>query len=59
MKFIHTSDWHLGRRLGEHALLDDQRVFCDCLVELAVDEGPNWWSSLATSTTETCPPRRP
>ncbi|MEZ5383357.1 MAG: exonuclease SbcCD subunit D [Microthrixaceae bacterium] len=39
MKFIHTSDWHLGRRLGEHALLDDQRVFCDWLVELAVDEG--------------------
>ena len=39
MKFIHTSDWHLGRRLGEHALLDDQPVFCDCLVELAVDEG--------------------
>lgn len=39
MKFIHTSDWHLGRRLGEHALLDDQHVFCDWLVELAVDEG--------------------
>ena len=39
MKFIHTSDWHLGRRLGEHALIDDQRVFCDWLVDLAVAEG--------------------
>ena len=39
MKFIHTSDWHLGRRLGEHALIDDQRVFCDWLVDLAVTEG--------------------
>ena len=39
MKFIHTSDWHLGRRLGEHALIDDQRVFCDWLVDLAIAEG--------------------
>ncbi|WP_264300239.1 hypothetical protein [Advenella kashmirensis] len=24
MKFIHTSDWHLGRSLCNHPLLDDQ-----------------------------------
>ena len=34
MKFIHTSDWHLGRQLHNQSLLDDQRVALNQLVEL-------------------------
>lgn len=38
MKFIHTSDWHLGRSFGPHDLQGDQERFTDWLVELAVAE---------------------
>lgn len=27
MRFIHTSDWHLGKSIGEISLIDDQRYF--------------------------------
>ncbi|MFV1990760.1 MAG: exonuclease SbcCD subunit D [Acidimicrobiales bacterium] len=37
MRILHTSDWHLGRKFGEHPLLGDQRAFLDWLVSLAVD----------------------
>lgn len=29
MKFLHTSDWHLGAAEGEHTLIEDQKVFLD------------------------------
>ncbi|MDC7126659.1 MAG: exonuclease SbcCD subunit D [Spirochaetales bacterium] len=29
MKFIHTSDWHLGAKLGEYSRLDEQRDVLD------------------------------
>ncbi len=32
MRILHTSDWHLGRSLGEFRLLDDQAEFLDWLV---------------------------
>lgn len=32
MRILHTSDWHLGRSLGEFRLLEDQRQFLDWLV---------------------------
>ncbi len=35
MKFIHTSDWHLGRQLHGHSLLTDQAHVLNQLVELA------------------------
>ena len=35
MKFIHTSDWHIGRQLHNQSLLDDQRFVLDQIVELA------------------------
>lgn len=38
MRILHTSDWHLGRRLAEHRLLDDQASFVDWLVELTRSE---------------------
>ncbi|MGI9577526.1 MAG: metallophosphoesterase family protein [Microthrixaceae bacterium] len=39
MRVLHTSDWHLGRKLGEHALLGEQAKFCDWLVDLVAAEG--------------------
>jgi DNA repair protein SbcD/Mre11 len=38
MRFLHTSDWHLGRRLHGAELLADQEVFLAWLLELAVSE---------------------
>lgn len=38
MKLLHTSDWHLGRRLLSVDLLDDQRAFLGWLLELAARE---------------------
>ena len=38
MRFLHTSDWHLGRRLHGAELLADQEVFLGWLLELAVLE---------------------
>lgn len=32
MRFLHTSDWHLGRTLHEHSLLEDQSRFLDDLL---------------------------
>lgn len=38
MRFIHTSDWHLGRSFGPVSLHDDQVAFCDWFVDLARTE---------------------
>lgn len=38
MRFLHTSDWHLGRRLHGVELLEHQRTFLDRLVTTAADE---------------------
>jgi exonuclease SbcD len=38
MRFLHTSDWHLGRRLHGAELLAEQAAFLDWLLELAVTE---------------------
>ncbi|RYV02829.1 exonuclease sbcCD subunit D [Shewanella sp. OPT22] len=35
MKFIHTSDWHIGRQLHNQSLLDDQAFVLEQIVELA------------------------
>ena len=37
MKFIHTSDWHLGKSLEGHSRLEEQEQFCDDFVKLAND----------------------
>jgi len=39
MRFLHTSDWHLGRRLHGAELLAEQASFLDWLLELAASEG--------------------
>lgn len=38
MKFLHTSDWHLGRRFHNVSLLEDQRHVLNQLVEYAATE---------------------
>lgn len=37
MKFLHTSDWHLGRQLHNHSLLDDQRHVMQQIIQLAAE----------------------
>jgi exonuclease SbcD len=38
VRLIHTSDWHLGRRLSEHSLLEAQAHALDQLARLCVEE---------------------
>jgi len=35
MKFLHTSDWHLGRQLHNTSLLEDQAYVLDQIVDIA------------------------
>ena len=37
MKFIHTSDWHLGRQFHNVSLLDDQQAVLDQLIQYVED----------------------
>jgi len=38
MRFLHTSDWHLGRSLHRADLREAQAAFLDHLVETAASE---------------------
>ena len=38
MKFLHTSDLHLGMRLCEYSLIDDQKYILDRIADIAVSE---------------------
>ncbi len=38
MKFLHTSDWHLGRQFHNVSLLEDQAYVLDQIVDIAVRE---------------------
>jgi len=40
MKFIHTSDWHLGKILHEHSLIEDQKYILQRLLTL-IEENPH------------------
>ena len=37
MRFIHTSDWHLGKNLEGHSRLEEQEMFCDDFVKIVND----------------------
>jgi DNA repair protein SbcD/Mre11 len=41
MRILHTADWHLGRILGQHSLLDDQAYILRQFVDLAVEARPD------------------
>ena len=34
MKFIHTSDWHIGKNLEGHSRLEEQEKFCNDFIEI-------------------------
>ncbi len=34
MKFIHTSDWHIGKNLEGHSRLQEQEKFCDDFIKI-------------------------
>lgn len=36
MRFIHTSDWHLGRTLHNQSLLDEQAQMLETLLTLKI-----------------------
>lgn len=41
MRFIHLSDLHLGKRLSEFSLLEDQRYILDRILAVVDEEGPD------------------
>jgi exonuclease SbcD len=41
MRILHTADWHLGRILGNHSLLDDQAYILRQFIDLAVETRPD------------------
>ncbi|MFT4186804.1 MAG: exonuclease SbcCD subunit D [Micrococcaceae bacterium] len=38
MKFLHTSDWHLGRKFHGHSTAEPQELFCEQIVKIINDE---------------------
>ncbi len=38
LKFLHTSDWHLGKRLGEFRLTEEQQALTNWLLQTAIRE---------------------
>ena len=38
MKLLHLSDLHIGKRVNECSMLDDQRYILNRLQELAIEE---------------------
>lgn len=41
MKILHTSDWHIGRQLDQHNLLEDQRFVLNGLIDIIKAERPD------------------
>lgn len=42
MKLLHTADWHLGKRLHQHDLSEDHRLFFDWLLETIRERQIDW-----------------
>ena len=41
MKFVHISDLHIGKRLSEFPIVDDQRYILEKIVDIVRDESPD------------------
>src|SRR5699024_1931520 len=41
MKIIHTADWHLGKKLQNIDLIDDQRIVLQAFIEDLIIEEPD------------------
>ena len=52
MKFIHTSDWHIGKNLEGHSRLEEQEKFCNDFIEI-VEKNDNGISILNVSNNKT------
>lgn len=50
MKFIHISDLHLGKRVNEFSMLEDQRDILKKILTVVDEEKPEAVSLLETST---------
>lgn len=56
MKFIHTSDLHLGKRVNEFSLLEDQKYMLGQLLSLAEAEKPELFLIAGDVYDKTVPP---
>ena len=41
MRILHTSDWHIGIRIGEYNLIDEQRYALQQIINIARNEHPD------------------
>ena len=41
MRFIHIADLHLGKRVHEFSMIEDQRVMLDAVLSLCEEERPD------------------
>ena len=41
MKILHTSDLHIGKRISEYSMIDEQRFILDGILDIAQDEQPD------------------
>ena len=41
MKFLHSSDWHLGKRLGPYSRLEEQKAVLEEIIALKEKENPD------------------
>ena len=41
MKILHTSDLHIGKRVSEYSMIDEQKFILDEILDIAQDEQPD------------------
>lgn len=41
MKFMHLSDLHIGKRVNEFSMLEDQKYILERILQIAADQGPD------------------
>ena len=41
MKFIHLSDLHIGKRINEYSMLEDQRYILKQILKITEEEKPD------------------
>lgn len=59
MKFLHLSDLHLGKRVNEISMLEDQREILTKILALCDERRPEAMLTRGISMTAACPlPRR-